>query len=237
MSLLPGQILPADTPIGQADEDGRVTINHDYWLFFYNLALQVLGTSNSGLPSSAMQELASLDSDATDTDAIALRAPVTLASVYAQDLIDVSADVAALRQAVSNALVLAQDVLPQDPVESTGKFTGTLKENSGGTTLGTGTCVWSKVGKHCILQMPSIQATSAATDMTLVGLPGDIQPATLAAQVIPCALENNGSQIIGTALITPASATITFSAGPNGAAFTAAGQKGVIFPVLAYLLN
>lgn len=114
MSLLPGQILPADTPIGQADEDGRVTINHDYWLFFYNLALQVLGTSNTGLPSSALQELASLDADASDTDAIVLRRPLSNLEVRTHDLTDRVLSSADLPD-IYRALLLAQDALLPDP--------------------------------------------------------------------------------------------------------------------------
>lgn len=42
MSLLPGQIIPQDVPIGRSNEDGTVTVDQNWWLFFYNLAQQVL---------------------------------------------------------------------------------------------------------------------------------------------------------------------------------------------------
>lgn len=42
MSLLPGQIIPQDVPIGRSNEDGTVTVDQNWWLFFYNLGQQVL---------------------------------------------------------------------------------------------------------------------------------------------------------------------------------------------------
>lgn len=108
MSLLPGQVLPADIPIGQADQDGKVMITHDWWLLFYNVCLQVLGISGSGLPSSALQELASLDTDAYDAHALSLRRP--LDNLQALDI--GLADPPDLQR----ALLLAQDASPPDPV-------------------------------------------------------------------------------------------------------------------------
>lgn len=113
MSLLPGQILPYDVPIGQANEDGRVTIDHDWWLFFYNIGLLVLGTQG-GLPASALQELAALDSDATDSDAIALRRPISNLEVRAHDLTDRVLSTSDLPD-LYRALLLAQDALLPDP--------------------------------------------------------------------------------------------------------------------------
>lgn len=114
MSLLPGQILPPEIPIGQADEDGRVTIDHNWWLLLYNLCLQVLGINGAGLPSSALQELASLDTDAIDADAIVLRRPVSNLEVRAHDLTDRVLSASDLPD-IYRALLLAQDGLLQDP--------------------------------------------------------------------------------------------------------------------------
>lgn len=113
MSLLPGQILPYDIPIGQADETGRVTVNHDWWLFWYNLGLQVLGTQG-GLPATALLELESAESDAVDTDAIALRQAISNALIWAQDPPQqiTSADL----PDIFRALLLAQEALLPDPV-------------------------------------------------------------------------------------------------------------------------
>ena len=114
MSLLPGQILPPDIPLGKADEQGAVQINHDWWLLLYNLCANVLGINNSGLPSSALQELASADSDAADADAMALRLPLSnalLQAIQPQDVVISPNDLPDL----ARALLLAQDALPQDP--------------------------------------------------------------------------------------------------------------------------
>jgi len=112
MSLLPEQILPAEIPIGKVNGDGsgNVTLNHDWWLLLYNVCLQVLGVNNSGLPSSALQELASADTDATDADAIALRRPVSNLEIQQTDYTLSSSEL----PDIARALLLAQDVLLPD---------------------------------------------------------------------------------------------------------------------------
>jgi hypothetical protein len=114
VSLLPGQILPYDIPIGQADEDGKVTIDHDWWLFFYNIGLSVLGINGGGLPSSAIQELASADADAADADAIVLRRALSNLEVRAHDLTDRVLSASDFPD-LYRALLLAQDALLPDP--------------------------------------------------------------------------------------------------------------------------
>lgn len=116
MSLLPGQILPADTPIGQLRNDGSglVTINHDYWLLLYNLCLQTLGTGG-GLPADALIDLESADMDAADADAIALRqglANALLQVMHPSDVVPGLDDLPDLQR----ALLLAQDPLLPDAV-------------------------------------------------------------------------------------------------------------------------
>jgi hypothetical protein len=114
MSLLPGQILPYDVPIGQADEDGKVTVSHDWWLFWYNVSLQVLGVNGSGLPSSAIQELASLDTDALGADAAGLRRPLSNLEVRVHDLTDRVLSASDFPD-LYRGLLLAQDALLPDP--------------------------------------------------------------------------------------------------------------------------
>lgn len=115
MSLLPGQILPPDIPLGQANSEGAVQISHDWWLLFYNISLQVLGVNSTGLPSSALQELAALDADAADADAVVLRQGLSnalLQAIQPQDVVVSSNDL----PDISRALLLAQDpLLPDTP--------------------------------------------------------------------------------------------------------------------------
>lgn len=106
MSLLPGQILPQSTPIGRVNEDGTVTVDTNWWLLFYNLALQTLG-NGSGLPADALIDLESADLDAIDADAIMLRQPLANALLLAQSTPDLSADMAKLQRDVTNATLLA----------------------------------------------------------------------------------------------------------------------------------
>ena len=115
MSLLPGRILPADTPIGKADENGSVTIDKNWWLFLYNIAAQVLGTTGQGLSSTSLQQLQASDDDSIDSDAIVLRAQIAALA----NQIQIENDPAPSLQDVRNALILAQDVLLPDPVVPT----------------------------------------------------------------------------------------------------------------------
>lgn len=76
MSLLPGQIIPQTVPIGSVDpKTGDVALDKNWWLFFYNLALNTLGTGG-GLPQDDLIALLDNEIDATGTDAAALRLPI-----------------------------------------------------------------------------------------------------------------------------------------------------------------
>lgn len=158
-SLLPNTILPPAAPLGRVvDKEGRideqitVRIETNWWLFLYNLSQQVLGGgSNAGLPPSALIELGGVDSDANDTDAIALRQPVSNLSTVLGGLGESEVDAFALRKPLSNALLLAQSDLLQDPLPQaqpvavvalgaspaayTAPFTGTVVITGGTVTI------------------------------------------------------------------------------------------------------
>lgn len=114
MSLLPQQILPQTTPIGRAGPDGLVQMDVNWWLFLYNLGQNVLGTSQggspAGLPASSLTELAALDSDVSDSDAVVLRKPISNLQVQ----VELETDPVPY-YAIRNSLILAQDTLLQDP--------------------------------------------------------------------------------------------------------------------------
>lgn len=87
MSLLPEQILPETVPLGKVLPNGDVKIDHNWFLLIYNICLQVLGAGQAGgFPASAVEELASVESDANDSDAVAFRQP--LDSLTVQSLAD-----------------------------------------------------------------------------------------------------------------------------------------------------
>jgi hypothetical protein len=151
VSLLPQQILPMDEPFGELQEEGKVKITKNWWLLLYQLCLQTLGQPNSGgggLPSSNIQELASADSDANDSDAIVLRRPISGLEVRAQDdTVLSSADL----PDIFRALLLAQDPLLADaaalaqpvsaitptgsPFTYTAPYWGTVVVNGGVVTV------------------------------------------------------------------------------------------------------
>lgn len=128
MSLLPGRILPADTPIGTVNADGTVTINHDYWLLLYNLCLQVLGTTGT-LPVDS-QALLTETADATD-DGNDLRPQLAdlerLSTLEDPQVTTVTADLAEL-QALGASLF-------EDPivVRFTSQADGLVPASGGGT--------------------------------------------------------------------------------------------------------
>jgi len=48
-SLLPNQILPQDVPFARVGADGTILVEHQWWLFFYNIARMVLNGPNAAL--------------------------------------------------------------------------------------------------------------------------------------------------------------------------------------------
>lgn len=109
MSLLPSRILPQTEPIGTVNDDKSVTIDKNWWLLFYNMAAQTLGTG--GLPASALIELGALDADAADSDAIALRQSIANLNAQLPDLPPTQANF----PDIARALLLAQDAILPDP--------------------------------------------------------------------------------------------------------------------------
>jgi len=67
VSLLPGQIIPQDVPLGQADELGLVTIDKQWWLLLYQLCQQVL-SNGSGATTLELADLGLLKASGTDYD-------------------------------------------------------------------------------------------------------------------------------------------------------------------------
>ena len=65
MSLLPNQIIPQTMPWGTANQDGTVTVAHDWWLFLYNLAEQVL-SNGSGATTAELAQGAFFRASGTD---------------------------------------------------------------------------------------------------------------------------------------------------------------------------
>jgi hypothetical protein len=67
MSLLPNQIIPQDVAFGKVNQDGSVTIAHDWWLLLYAICEQVLA-NGSGANTLSLTELSLLRPKGLDTD-------------------------------------------------------------------------------------------------------------------------------------------------------------------------
>jgi hypothetical protein len=112
-SLLPSTILPYTEPIGQVMQDGSVQIDKNWWLLIYNLCINILGTSQTGLPADALQDLFSADLDAIDSDAVALRRPIANLAVELEDPLKISAS--ELPEIFRNYLLAQDALLPDAP--------------------------------------------------------------------------------------------------------------------------
>jgi hypothetical protein len=132
-SLLPGRILPQHIPLGRVQPNGEVIVEKEWWLLWYNLCANVLGTGGSGtsggppgspgsgggggggtvagLPASALTEISAADSDIADSDAIATQAAIA----WLANLFPIDPDILPISD-IRNALVLAQDALLSDPI-------------------------------------------------------------------------------------------------------------------------
>lgn len=152
MSLLPGTILFPSMPFARVelDEQGRVkdeglcVIEMNWWLFLYNLSQQVLGTpgggTTTGLPASALIEIASIEADADDADAIAARNASAALALIAQEAIVPAdgSDVSKLKSDAASAMLLALDGLLPDsgaPAAPTAKVGLTAVPGSAWTFL------------------------------------------------------------------------------------------------------
>jgi hypothetical protein len=105
-------------------------------------------------------------------------------------------------------------------------FTATL---TGCTTSPTGTVRAVRIGKTVTLYIPAIEATSNTTAATLT-LPAawynnNWRPARI--QICPVRVKDNSVEAFGTLAVSATGDVLTLGVGASGAAFTAAGTKGV----------
>lgn len=107
-SLLPNQIIPESVLFVDDDGHGNRKNSHTWWLFFYNLAQQVLGNQGTSAAAFAAQLNADLDADVDQSDSLYLVKRVENLEKRIQDI--------ALPEPIdTRALLLAQDGLLQDP--------------------------------------------------------------------------------------------------------------------------
>ena len=105
-SILPNQIPPPTSKV----LDGLI-FEKNWWLFFYNISLQVLGNQGTSAAAYAAQLVADLDADADESDLLPLVRRVNSLEKLVGDP-DPSASIAD----VIKSLVLAQDGLLPDVI-------------------------------------------------------------------------------------------------------------------------
>jgi hypothetical protein len=107
---LPGRILPQSESWGTVNADGTVTIDKNWWLFLYNISMQVLGVT-TGVPSVPATDLLSSDVDAAAINASVARKLAEALAVLGVDPPPAASDF----PDIARALLLAQDGLLPDP--------------------------------------------------------------------------------------------------------------------------
>lgn len=150
MSLLPNRIPPQTEPWGAADKDGNVTVGINWYLFLYNLALQVLSQSNGSLASSAID--LTLINDIHSVQIIAKPSPV-----IAPDDDGLGSDIAQLRALLNRQQALIAMLLdpPQDAIDPSYQIFGVS-----GTPSGTGAlCLTDSP----VMTTPNIGAATGAS--------------------------------------------------------------------------
>lgn len=111
MSLLPMQILPETTSLGSVNEDGTITINHNWWLLIYNVVQSSIGSGF--IPGG--DPVAIVDSDVVDNDAMINSQGIANAMALAvadSNNVPTSADL----PDIGRALLWSQDDLLPDPI-------------------------------------------------------------------------------------------------------------------------
>lgn len=110
VNQLPNQIPPQSVPATMIGPEGQQVFETNWWLFFYNLANQVLTGQNGNIALPPAVNIPMIDSDVFDTDSLLASRLALNAALQIPD-----ADVGPSTRDVANALLLATDALLQDP--------------------------------------------------------------------------------------------------------------------------
>lgn len=116
MSGLPSQIPPQNVPLG-VEIEGQLYVAFNWYLFFYNLAQEVLGTPGSGGNAASSIDLADMVALSAATADIpqAWRQIANQQAVEALGIIPDGSDIADLRHRIANLQVLVASLLLPDP--------------------------------------------------------------------------------------------------------------------------
>jgi hypothetical protein len=123
---IPSRIPPQGTTFCTQTGDGRMVVELNWYLFLYNLAMQVFGVDGVPVPPSVLIAMSDDEANAADVGPalrLALNAEMQLDDPVLQDRTSLNVaqqmpelEIGPSLRAVVNALILAQDNLLQDPI-------------------------------------------------------------------------------------------------------------------------
>lgn len=110
MSLLPSRILPPTASFGNVNPDGTVTVEKNWWLYWYNLGAQTLG--NGGLSTSALVSIVDTEVDAAGSDTAILKPQIANLAMQLPEVPPSESDY----PGISRALLLSQEPILPDAI-------------------------------------------------------------------------------------------------------------------------
>lgn len=108
---LPNQIPPQSSPVIMDGGGGTQVMETNWWLFFYNLASQVISLAGGTVVLPDSVSIAMIDSEIGDSDSLQAQRQ----TLNAQTLLGIEPDASPTPRELANAFLLATDGLLQDP--------------------------------------------------------------------------------------------------------------------------
>ena len=111
VAQLPNQIPPQSSPVVMDGGNGTQIFETNWWLFFYNIASQVISLSGGSVTLPDSVNIALIDSEIFDTDSL----QASRQALNAQMLVGIDPDPSPTSRDLANAIALAADELLPDP--------------------------------------------------------------------------------------------------------------------------
>lgn len=109
VAQLPNQIPPQSAPVLIDGGNGNQVFETNWWLFFYNIASQVISLAGGAVTLPASVNIALIDSDVVDSDSVQAPRQIANTTLLIPDM-----DIGPSLRDMANAMLLATDSLLQD---------------------------------------------------------------------------------------------------------------------------